>query len=128
MPKMSRESATNVESIEGLVVSRSEKLGEYNLAFDKWDQDMDLTPLMKGLPDDLCQCPHWGIVLKGKLTYRYADGREETIEEGEAYYAPPGHGRIVHAGSEVVEFSPAEELQKTTIVMMRNMEAERRAA
>ncbi|MFC7009644.1 hypothetical protein [Halalkalicoccus salilacus] len=24
----------------------------------------DLTPLLEGLEDDLCQCPHWGYVLK----------------------------------------------------------------
>ena len=37
----------------------------------------DFTPVLKGLPDDLCQCPHWGYVLKGTLHLRYKDGREE---------------------------------------------------
>jgi hypothetical protein len=23
-------------------------------------EDFDATPLLKGLPDDQCQCPHWG--------------------------------------------------------------------
>ena len=26
---------------------------------------VDFTPLFKGLPGDLCQCPHWGYVLAG---------------------------------------------------------------
>ena len=25
---------------------------------------VDFTPLFKGLPDDLCQCPHWGYVIE----------------------------------------------------------------
>ena len=65
MPKMSRESATNVESIEGLVVSRSEKLGEYNLAFDRWDQDMDLTPLMEGCRTTCVSAPTGGSSSRG---------------------------------------------------------------
>ena len=39
---------------------------------------VDFTPLFKGLPGDLCQCPHWGIVLEGSIHLRYADGTEET--------------------------------------------------
>ena len=27
----------------------------------------DLGPMLVGLPDDLCQCPHWGYVLRGRL-------------------------------------------------------------
>jgi hypothetical protein len=22
----------------------------------------DFTPMLEGLPDDMCQCPHWGYV------------------------------------------------------------------
>lgn len=29
--------------------------------------------------------------LKGEFTVRYADGHDETIRAGEAYYMPPGH-------------------------------------
>src|SRR5215831_10956479 len=53
-------------------------------------QGGDMAPLFRGLPDDRCQSPHWGIVVKGRLTFTYADG-EDVIEAGEAYYAPPGH-------------------------------------
>jgi hypothetical protein len=40
---------------------------------------------------NLCQCPHWGTVLKGSINVRYADGREETVRAGDVYYWPPGH-------------------------------------
>ena len=51
----------------------------------------DFGPLLQGLPDDKCQCPHWGYVFKGALHMRYADGTEEVLEAGQAYYMPPGH-------------------------------------
>ena len=41
------------------------------------------------------------------MTFRFAD-REETYQAGDAYYVPPGHTPVHHAGAEVVEFSPTE--------------------
>jgi mannose-6-phosphate isomerase-like protein (cupin superfamily) len=77
---------------------------------------------MKGLPDDRCQCPHWGYVITGRIVFRYADHDEE-FKAGEAFYTPPGHIPVEHQpGSEVVMFSPAEELRKTEAVMMKNMQ------
>jgi len=37
----------------------------------------DISPLLKGLESDLCQSPHWGYLLKGRLTVIYADGTRE---------------------------------------------------
>ena len=42
-------------------------------------------PLFVGLPDDRCQCPHMGYVIKGKLKFAFADGNEELYEAGDAY-------------------------------------------
>jgi quercetin dioxygenase-like cupin family protein len=78
--------------------------------------------VFRGLPDDRCQCPHWGIVLSGRLMLRYAD-REETYHAGDAYYAPPGHVPAVSAGTETVDFSPAKLLQDTMTVIAANMAA-----
>ena len=39
----------------------------------------DITEALKGLPDDMCPCPHWGLVLKGAIHLRYADGTTEVI-------------------------------------------------
>ena len=78
--------------------------------------------MLRGAPNDQCQCPHFGYVFKGKMTFRFAD-REETYEAGDAYYVPPGHTPVLHAGCELVEFSPTEELGKTMEVIMKNMEA-----
>jgi hypothetical protein len=83
---------------------------------------LDPSPFFKGLPDDRCQCPHWGYVLKGTLRYKYAD-HEEVYNAGDAYYAPPGHTPVLEPGLEYVEFSPAKELAKTMKVVERNMQA-----
>jgi mannose-6-phosphate isomerase-like protein (cupin superfamily) len=71
----------------------------------------DLGPLLKGLPDDHCQCPHWGYVLKGSITIGYTDGQEEVIGAGELFYWPPGHTPKTDEGVTFIEFSPDRELQ-----------------
>ncbi len=64
------------------------------------------------MPDDLCQSPHWGYVLKGRLTYRSAGG-DEVIDAGEAFYVAPGHTLLGAAGTELVFFSPTREWEET---------------
>ena len=51
----------------------------------------DFTPALKGLVDDLCQCPHWGYVIEGKLNVKYQDDSVEVITGGSVFYLPPGH-------------------------------------
>jgi len=98
--------------------------GDFRVAFETMPEQFppDESPFA-GLPDDRCQCPHWGYVVSGGMTFRYAD-REEHFEAGDAFYTPPGHIPVKHEpGTEVVLFSPAEELAKTEAVMMKNMQA-----
>ena len=121
MPKVSKDSATQGGEF-GPVTDRSDQIEDYTINFASFHQDIDATPLMKGLQDDRCQCPHWGYVIKGRVTFRYAD-REEVFEEGDAFYTPPGHVPVKHEpGSEVVLFSPTEELRVTEAAMQRNMQ------
>ena len=56
----------------------------YSVGFESYSSDSDLAEFFRGLPDDRCQCPHWGYVVEGKLSFRYAEG-EETFEAGDAY-------------------------------------------
>ena len=95
--------------------------GEMHVEYDVFKKRFDVTPLLKGLPNNLDQCPHWGIVVKGQITLKY-DGEEETVKAGDAYYAPPGHTNIFEEGTELWEFSPNDKLQKTMEVIMRNFE------
>ncbi len=126
MPKVSKATASQVEVMEGILEDRSEDLDGYTTGFTSFLADMDPAPFFKGLPDDRCQCPHWGYVVKGKYTFRFAD-REETYEAGDAYYVPPGHLPLMYAGTEIVEFSPAADLAKTMDVVMKNIAASEQA-
>jgi hypothetical protein len=121
MPKVSRDSAANVER-HGPVDDRNEDLDGYTVNFVTFDADIDGTPLLKGMPADNCPCPHWGYVLKGRVTYRFAD-HDEVFEAGDAFYLPPGHIPIVDAGCELVQFSPADQLRQVTEQMTANMQA-----
>src|SRR5258706_15902501 len=85
MPKVSKSSAKKTDM--GPVCDREAELGEYVINFVEFRQDIDATPLLKGLPDDRCQCPHWGYVVKGKVTMRFPD-REEVYEAGDAFDSP----------------------------------------
>jgi hypothetical protein len=120
MGKASKDSASQVERMEGFE-GRYEDLGGYLVGFETYSEDQDAAPLFRGLPDDACQCPHWGIVVRGRLVFRFTDGSTEEYVEGDAYYARPGHTPVLTAGTEVVEFSPAEELAKTMSVVMANI-------
>ena len=121
MPKASKETASNVHDA-GVMVGRYEELGGYTVGFESFRQDADSAPLFVGLPDDRCQSPHWGYVVSGSLTFRYAD-HDEVYEAGDAYYAPPGHVPVIAAGTDVVEFSPTGEYEKTMAVVGRNLAA-----
>ncbi|WP_433787044.1 hypothetical protein ACQPX6_09425 [Actinomycetospora sp. CA-101289] len=69
----------------------------------------DIAPLLAGLPGDSCHAPHWGYMLEGQVTVTYVDGTEESPEEGELFYWPPGHSVRVGRDAEVILFSPAKE-------------------
>jgi hypothetical protein len=70
---------------------------------------VDTTPLFQGLEGDLCQCPHWGFVLRGRLTTTDAAGARETVNANDLFYWPPGHNVKVDADAEIVMFSPQRE-------------------
>jgi len=114
--KISTPIAVDLNEIEG----RYAPLGGYTVAFETFKQDVDPAPFFVGLPDDRCQCEHWGVVTEGQITFRWAD-RDETFVAGDAYYAPPGHLPLVTAGTSVVEFSPAADLDKTMAVVQGNL-------
>ncbi|MER7625587.1 hypothetical protein [Streptomyces sp. NPDC126503] len=82
--------------------------GDLSVAFIHLPEGTDMGPALKGLEDDLCQCPHWGYVLKGKIRMRTASG-EEFYEAGQAYYWGPGHAPEALRDTDVVEFSPTAE-------------------
>ena len=121
MPRTSKADAP-VELDEPVIEGRYVDLGGYTVGYESHKADLDPAELFRGLPDDRCQCPHWGIVTAGRMVFRYVD-HDEVFEAGDAYYGAPGHLPLFFAGSEVVEFSPTDQLNDTMTVVGANLEA-----
>lgn len=121
MPSANR-LTTPVAVDEELIEGRYAPLDVYTVGFETFKHDVDPAPFFAGLPQDRCQCPHWGFVTSGQLTFRWAD-HEETYVQGDAYYAGPGHLPMMTAGTTVVEFSPTPELEATMAVVGANLAA-----
>ena len=100
-----------IELEAGEIVTRGEDWGGLLVRHLSLSPGADFTPLLKGLPGDMCQCPHWGYVLAGSIHIRYADGTEEVNQAGDLYYWPGGHTGWTDEGVTFVEFSPEHELR-----------------
>ena len=72
----------------------------------------DSKPMLKGLPNDSCPCPHWGYMIKGSLQITYDDGTVETISAGDVFYMPSGHNGFSNEEIVWIEFSPEKELKQ----------------
>ena len=114
--------AFDAEGVHNKQVER----GDMNVELERFPAGLDTAPVFKGLPDDRCQCPHWGYVLKGRIRIRYAD-HDELLNAGDVYYLAPGHLPLFEEDSEVVEFSPKGEYQKTMEVAEQNLAAMQQA-
>ena len=119
---MSTASSATAEKVAdyGVALDRSSQLDGYTVNFVTIKQTHDLAPMLAGLPGGKCSCPHWGVVLKGRLIVRYAD-HEEVIEAGDAFYMPPGHAPEAEEGTELIQFSPADELATVEAAMAAAM-------
>ncbi len=105
------ESELDLEMEVGDIVTRGEDWGGQLVRHLKLPPGADFRPLFKGLPGDACQSPHWGYVLTGSITVRYADGTEEVSRAGDMYYWPAGHTGWSDEGITFIEFSPTADLQ-----------------
>jgi hypothetical protein len=119
MPRTRKDEAPLLVN-DPLIQGRYAEVGDYTVSFETFPEDADGTQAFRGLPDDRCQCPHWGIVTAGRLTLRYP-GHDEVYLAGDAYYAPPGHIPVAAAGTEAVDFSPTEQLRATMAVVGANL-------
>ncbi len=104
------------------IVMQEAVWGDMHVSFEAFREAFDATPLHKGCPDDRCQCPHWGYVMKGQVKIIYTD-HEEIIRAGDAYYMSPGHHAVYEAGTETIEFSPNGPFTETMEIVGRNLEA-----
>lgn len=84
----------------------------------------DISGLLQGLEGDLCQAPHWGYILEGKLTVSFADGHQETPRANDLFYWPPGHTVKADENTEMVLFSPQHEHSLVIDHMLKKLEGQ----
>jgi hypothetical protein len=121
MPKVSKATASSHQPIPGVLDAYSHEIDGWTISMETHLTDLDAAFLFKGAPDDQCQAPHMGYVLKGKYGMRIAEGVEEVFEAGDAFFIGPGHTPIIFAGCEIVYFTRTEEANRELPVVMANL-------
>ena len=101
--------------IPGAVIRQELNFGDSS-GFDKISGEcftlaagVDTRPLFEGLGEGLCECPHWGFVIGGRITTTNATGQQETVSANDLFYWPPGHNVHVDEDAEIIMFSPQRE-------------------
>ena len=93
-------------------------VGDMILSFYQIPKGTDFASLLKGLPDDMCQCRHWGHLIKGKILVRTKAG-DEIVETGQVFYMAPGHLPEFPEDCELFEFAPMAEFKEMMEHVMR---------
>ena len=89
---------------------RGQDWGGTTSAYMQYPAGLDFGPLLEGLEQDHCQCPHWGYVIEGRIRVSYQDGSEEVVTAGDLYYWPSGHPSGVAEAARRLAISPHDQL------------------
>lgn len=108
--KLKKEDIPVVMEAPGMIMRSQADLGDMSVVFHELPKGTDFTPLLKGLDNDSCHCPHWGYIFEGTFRFIYDDGKEESFEAGDVFYAHAGHTAIVDNDVKFIDFSPTKEL------------------
>ena len=119
MARFSRQDVTPIE--QGPGTEWRTELDGYTVSMVAVGADTDLTELLRGLPNDQCPSPHWGVVTQGSMWFRYGD-RDEILGAGDAFYVPSGHTAGASEGAEFVIFSPGEVMATVEAHMAKRAE------
>lgn len=95
--------------------------GGMTVAFNEIPAGTDLSPLLEGLKNNSCHCPHWGYIIEGEMLIKYDDGTDETLTTGDLFYLPPGHTGIVQQDLKILDFSPEKELNEVMAHIAKKM-------
>ncbi len=120
---ITREDLPIAMNVGGLEL-RFRPVGNMILSFYRIPKSTDFASLLKGLPGDMCQCPHWGYLLKGKMLVHTQAGHE-TVETGQVFYMAPGHVPEFPEDSDLFEFAPTAEWKEMVEHVMRQTSGSR---
>ena len=114
---VSRESLP-VTAEDGAYVERGTEMADMTFEISHYPKGTDFTPMLNGLPGDLCTCPHRGYVFKGKIKFRETDGEELVAESGNGFYLAPGHTAEALEDTDLMVLSPTRELKEVMAHVM----------
>jgi hypothetical protein len=107
--KLKKEDIPVVMQAPDMTMRAQSDFGDMTAVYHEFPKGTDFTPILAGLPNDSCHCPHWGYILEGAFRFIYDDGSEEVFETGDVFFAPAGHTAIVDEAVKFVDFSPTKE-------------------
>ncbi len=110
MQRLAREELAVAIEGDGVEL-RLHDAGGMTVCFVRLPAGANLAPALRGLPGDLCPCPHWGYMLKGRVRMHTADGPRD-YSAGDAFYWGPGHAPEALEDSEYVDVSPTVEFHR----------------
>lgn len=90
---------------------RKGDFGGLSICLLRLDKGHDTRPIFRGMPDDLCQIPHWGYIVHGRIRLWTQNG-SQSYRPGDAFYWAPGHAPEALEDSEYVEISATQEYDK----------------
>ena len=89
---------------------RMREEGDLTVCFVRMRAGVNLVPALKGLPDDLCPCPHWGYMFKGRVRMHTKNGPRDFAADQPFYWAP-GHAPEALEDTDYVDFSPTKQFR-----------------
>ena len=110
--KIKKEQIPVTMEAPGTIMRGLSGYGGMTIAFNEIPAGTDFSPLLQGLKNDSCHCPHWGYVVDGEMLVKYDDGTEERLTTGDVFYLPPGHTALVEKDLKLLDFSPEKELKE----------------
>ena len=105
----------------GTVMRALPGYGGMTAAFNELPAGTDIGPLLQGLKNNSCHCPHWGYIVDGAIKITYDNGTVETLTAGDVFYLPPGHTGIVEKDLKILDFSPEKELNEVMSHIAKRM-------
>lgn len=112
--------ASRADLTDPVVGGISAEWGEMEVSFRSFAAGFDARPLVKGLPDDRCPCPHWGYMISGRMDLGIT-GESVIVGPGDAFYMAPGHVPVFLEDTEFFEVSPRDAMRVVQEVVQRNL-------
>src|SRR5690606_17635657 len=119
--KINKENIPVTMQTPEMIMRAQSDFGGMTVCFNELPKGTDFTPLLHGLKNDSCHCPHWGYIIEGSILLIYDDGKEEVVRAGDIYFWPKGHTGIVQENIKFIEISPTKEYNEVISHVSKKM-------